>query len=269
MGYVLGDYFEDEPVLILKHCVVSALALDWLPPSSSESDTAGSAFSAAVATYKNYLADEMLSAVIPDYDGSGYDILAFVWFHGYADVYVTDYRAAYDHNLRNLLADMQSEFQNIEIGTNIILQIGGGGEIPDANEAELRNIQACVAEDDASNAALVETYTFAGGEPRNDELPVHYRGRADNYIAIAEAVGSTITAILDGNYLQSNLCNRPTIDAPIATDAPVTTDAPAMTPTDAPAIVPTGTGNDTSDTPSSRSLFFGVLLGIIVTGLKL
>lgn len=80
-GWVLGDYFENDTVFIVKHCEVLPLAVDWKPPSSKGS--AGSAYQRAIETYQTAITN--IDTYIPDYDGSGVETLAFVWFHGYAE----------------------------------------------------------------------------------------------------------------------------------------------------------------------------------------
>ena len=183
MGWELGDHFE-EMVLIVKHCEVFPLAAEWRPPSSG---TPGLAYQRAMDTYR--IALDQLGLVIPGYDGSGYDIMAFVWMHGYADVYNADYLDQYEVNLQNLLNDVKSEFPDLQ--GNIIVQTGGGGESPDSSEARLREIQERVADNDASSL-LVETSQFAGGPPIDRETYIHYFGRADNYVNIGENTGEAI-----------------------------------------------------------------------------
>jgi hypothetical protein len=231
-GYVLGDYFATDPVLIVKHCEVGPLAEDWRPPASG--DTTGAAYLGAMETFRT--AQENPGDYYPAYDGSGVDLLGFVWWHGYADAYENDFRTEYESNLANLLDNVAAEFPTLP--GQIIVELGGGGSSPDGQEAEMREIQRRVATQNPATL-FVETSPFSGGEPHNDETYVHYGGRADNYIRIGEAIGNAVVAL-----------NGETTVAPTAqpTAAP-TTAAPT---TAAPTTAAPTTAAPTTPSPSVR-----------------
>jgi len=126
-GHVVGNR-HDETVLILKTTWGGcSLAADFRPPSSEEPEydytlmddhcseflasagnlTIGHRYQEMMDLINETLSD--ISYVIPDYDGSGYDILGFVWFQGFSDMIDDRKVAEYDINLRNLLDDVRKD----------------------------------------------------------------------------------------------------------------------------------------------------------------
>ena len=232
-GYELGDFFLQDEVAIIKHCEVSALAEDWLPPSASQDgQTSGSAYAGAMNTFRQAL--DQISDIAPNFDSSSGDnivLLGFVWIHGYADAFVREYRDAYGERLTSLLADVRNEFPRLK--GQVVVQLGGGGDNPEPAELEMRQIQAQVVQNESARVTLVETAGFSGGEPKMDETFVHYFGRADNYIRIGEAIGQALIEF-DASLPPTMLPTNPPSVRP--TGRPTT--MPTRRPTASPTISP-------------------------------
>ena len=195
IGYELGDYFVQDDVLIVKHCEGEAsLAGHFLPPSASvDGQSPGPGYTAAIETFRGAI--NQVAELVPSFDADSGDtitLLGFVWIHGYADAFITEFRNAYGDRLAALLADIRGEFPDLK--GQIVMELGGGGDNPDGAELEIRQIQAEVVANERARVTLVETARFSGGEPKLSERFIHYFGRADNYIRMGEAIGKALIA---------------------------------------------------------------------------
>lgn len=195
IGYELGDYFVQDDVLIVKYCVgQGSLAEDFLPPSATvDGQPPGPGYTAAIETFRDTI--NQIGDIVPSFDAAAGDtvtLLGFVWIHGYADAYVSEFRSTYGDRLAALLADVRTEFPGFK--GQIVMELGGGGENPDSSELEIRQIQAEVVASERARVTFVESARFSGGEPKLDETYIHYFGRADNYIRMGEAIGEALIA---------------------------------------------------------------------------
>ena len=101
MGFVLGDYFDDQ-VLILKVCWGGkSLAVDFRPPSSG----------GTVGPYYTLMINDIQSSInnipteFPGYNGETIEIAGFIWFQGWNDGEKESYINEYEENLKNLFDD--------------------------------------------------------------------------------------------------------------------------------------------------------------------
>lgn len=102
-GFEVGDYFDDDVLLIKAAIGGTALATDWRPPSSGESpfpyqicpddiscrtmepNEYGLTYQWMLDVVADAISD--LGSIIDDYDANeGYELSGFVWFQGFNDV---------------------------------------------------------------------------------------------------------------------------------------------------------------------------------------
>jgi len=204
-GYVLGD-FHDEQVLLIKTAQGNrSLGFDFRPPSSGRTDP-GNEFESAeyrlmVEGVRKTL--DNIAKVVPGYKGQGYEISGFVWFQGHKDSYTETLIAEYEKHLVNLINDVRKEFKKPKLPA-VVATIGFGGH--NMQEKFLKIHQAQMAVGDAKkhpeyygNVASVDTRDFwreVDESPKGEDY--HYNRNAETYMLIGDTLGRAMVRLLGG-----------------------------------------------------------------------
>jgi alpha-galactosidase len=154
-GFEVGDYFEDDVLIIKAAWDNSSLNQDFRPPSSSGGT--GPRYEDMINMYRSTIED--LATFAPLYGGGGYSLEGFVWFHGYQDSLSEGAINEYEGLLINLLRDLIRDLgePNLPI---IIGELGMQGSNPSTSHVRMRAIQRLVAERREFNAIFVSTSPF-------------------------------------------------------------------------------------------------------------
>ena len=194
IGHVLGEYY-DEQVLLIKTCWGGkSLAVDFRPPSSG----------GTVGPYYNQMISDVRAAIdniateFPQYTGGQIDIAGFAWFQGWNDGESETYLNEYEQNLINLIADVRSEFEVPDLPFVIGLTGNGGRDIEEG-DGWVNGLQTSLvpAQIRAANytghtkVAFAETRDFwRVGElsPEPDFLH-HWNNNAESYLRIGHEIG--------------------------------------------------------------------------------
>ncbi len=181
-GHVVGDYF-DEQVLLIKTCCGESLGRDFRPPSSSGlppqevleqqlrdlqqvqanatladvERSYGAAYREMVKEVRDTLAN--LGAHFPSYRGQGFELAGFVWFQAWKDVAGRDHNPFYAEQLAHFIRDVRRDFQTPQLPF-VIGQLGVfGGNGLETNDLNIRTAQAAVAQltEFTGNVKLVAT----------------------------------------------------------------------------------------------------------------
>ena len=80
-GWVIGDYFTDQVLLVKTAWGGKSLYKDFRPPSSG--GQVGPYYTKMIAEVREALAN--LKTDFPSYDGAGYELAGFVWYQGWND----------------------------------------------------------------------------------------------------------------------------------------------------------------------------------------
>lgn len=142
-GHVMGDYFEDQVLLIKTAWGGKSLAVDFRPPGSG--GQTGPYYPQMLEIIRDVL--ENLREHFPQYNGQGYDIAGFVWFQGWNDMVNADRVAEYEANMVNLIKDVRKDLKAPELPV-VIGELGvGGKESAEDNPrmADIRKAQAAAA----------------------------------------------------------------------------------------------------------------------------
>jgi hypothetical protein len=204
-GYVLGD-FHDEQVLLIKTAQGNrSLGFDFRPPSSGRTDP-GNEFESAeyrlmVEGVRKTL--DNIAKVVPGYKGQGYEIAGFVWFQGHKDSYTETLIAEYEKHLVNLINDVRKEFKKPKLPA-VVATIGFGGH--NMQEKFLKIHQAQMAVGDAKKhpeyygtVASVDTRDFwreVDESPKGEDY--HYNRNAETYMLIGDTLGRAMVRLLGG-----------------------------------------------------------------------
>ncbi|MFO1040524.1 MAG: sialate O-acetylesterase [Planctomycetaceae bacterium] len=202
-GHVLGNHF-DNPVLLIKTAWGGkSLYQDFRPPSSG--GQVGPYYTKMIEQVRESL--DNLNRDFPTYDGQGYELAGFVWYHGWNDG-VEPQKAVpqYEQNLVNLIHDVRKEFQSPKLPVIIGELTGPWVEAP-GEWKTLRNAQRKVAErtEFQGNVLFVETHDFVR-KPENSPNPTHGHheyGNAETYFLVGDALGKGMVTLLTPKSLKA------------------------------------------------------------------
>jgi len=198
-GHVMGDYFGNQVLLIKTAWGGKSLAKDFRPPSSG--GEVGPYYTKMLADIREALAD--LKKSFPHYDGGGYELAGFVWWHGWND-YCGGKAALeeYEKNLVNLIKDVRKDLN----APNLPVVIGEftgpwGADCKDPAAFAIRNAQArAAAKPEFKGSALfVETHDFVR-KPQESPCPGHGHhefANAETYFLTGKALGEGMRQLLE------------------------------------------------------------------------
>jgi len=203
LGHVLGDYFDNQVLLIKTAWGGKSLYRDFRPPSSG--GTVGPYYTKMLADIREALAE--LKTDFPNYDGGGYELAGFVWYQGWNDG--CEPRTAvpeYEQNLVNFIHDVRKALNAPRLPFVIGELTGPWVQAPGEWDA-LRKAQAAAAarQEFRGTVVFVETHDFVR-RPEDSPNPGHGH----------HEFGNAETCFLVGNALDTamkSLCaNQPAVD---------------------------------------------------------
>lgn len=216
-GIALGDYFE-EPVLLIKTAWGGrSLGRDFLPPSAKipsddelrkimdkENDSNrqrkrpevtmdevkqryGKSYREMMQEIRTTLAE--LGQRFPAYQGQGYEIAGFVWFHGWNDHLSPEYADAYADNLEKFIRDVRKDLGVPKLPF-VIGQMGQNG-FKKAEGGMLKVKQAQAAMESVpefqGNVKAVATDVF--WDPDADKLIADWRSHKEEWDKVGADFG--------------------------------------------------------------------------------
>ncbi len=204
-GYVLGE-FHDEQVLLIKTAQGNrSLGFDFRPPSSGRTDPDNEFESAEYKLMVEGVRKTLdnIDKVVPGYRGQGYEIAGFAWFQGHKDSFAEQSIGEYEEHLVKLINDVRKEFKQPKL-PNVVATIGFGGH--NMQDKFLRILQAQIAVGDskqhpeyAGTVASVDTRDYwreVDESPTNQDY--HYNRNAETYMLIGDALGRAMVGLLGG-----------------------------------------------------------------------
>lgn len=209
-GWVMGDYFTNQVLLIKTAWGGKSLYRDFRPPSSG--GLVGPYYVKMIAEIREALAN--LKTDFPGYDGGGYELAGFVWYQGWNDGCEPKTAVPeYETNLVNLIHDVRREL-NVPQLPVVIGELTGPWVQAPGEWAALRKAQAAAADrpEFQGNVLFVPTHDFVR-RPEDSPNPGHGHhefGNAETYFLVGNALGEGMKALL------SSRASRPTtaIDPP-------------------------------------------------------
>jgi hypothetical protein len=212
-GHVIGDYYDDQVLLIKTAWGGKSLAVDFRPPSSGWSINPPVAVGDQGYYYQemlNIVADVLanLSTHFPAYEGQGYEIVGFGWHQGWNDRVNQTYNDEYEYNMANFIRDIRSSEHGFGIPNLpfVIATTGmsGWGEThPRAlslMEAQLAMADANTYPEFEGNVAVVETRDFwrtVAQSPADQNY--HWNRNAETYFLIGNAMAEEMAGMIDPN----------------------------------------------------------------------
>lgn len=195
LGHVLGDHFDNQVLLIKTAWGGKSLYRDFRPPSSG--GEVGSYYTKMIAEVREALAN--LNRDFPGYDGEGYELAGFVWYHGWNDGCEPNTAVPqYETNLVNLIRDVRREFGAPKLPVVIGELTGPWVEAPDEWGA-LRRAQAAAARNPEFKGTVrfVETHDFVrkAEESPNPGHGHHEFGNAETAFLVGNALGRAMVQL--------------------------------------------------------------------------
>lgn len=191
-GHVVGDQLAEQVLLIKTAWGGKSLYRDFRPPSSG--GQVGPYYTRMIEQIRQTLAN--LATDFPDYDGGGYELAGFVWYHGWNDG--VEPRTAvpeYEQNLVNLIRDIRRDLHSPHLPVVIGELTGPWVDAPPEWEA-LRKAQAAAAAriEPPGTAAFVPTRQFVR-PPEDSPNPSHGHhefGNAETYLLVGDALANAM-----------------------------------------------------------------------------
>jgi len=196
-GHVMGDHLTNQVLLIKTAWGGKSLYQDFRPPSSG----------GKVGPYYIKMVEETREALgnlwkyFPNYDGGGYELAGFVWYHGWNDG--CDPKNAvpeYEQNLVNLIKDLRNDLKAPRLPV-VIGELTGPWVKAEGQWAAIRKAQANAAArpEFKSTVLFVETHEFVR-LPEESPCPTHGHhefANAETYFLVGNALGEGMKGLLD------------------------------------------------------------------------
>jgi len=194
-GHIIGDAIE-EPVLLIKTAWGGkSLYKDFRPPSAG--GEVGEYYKKMIAEVDQAFAQ--LPKEFPQFKNHKPQIVGFVWFQGWNDMYNDQALSDYEETLAHLIDDVRAEWKLPKLPV-VIGELGNGGPKAGKNMLTIRAAQAATAKRKQFNGTVgfVETTAFA--RPANESPNVghghHWFGNAESYFLIGDAMGKEMLKLL-------------------------------------------------------------------------
>ncbi len=209
-GHVLGDHFDNQVLLIKTAWGGKSLFKDFRPPSSG--GEVGPYYTKMIAQVRDALSN--LKRDFPGYDGGGYELAGFVWYHGWNDG-VDPKRAIpeYEQNLVNLIHDVRQDL-NVPKLPVVVGELTGAWVNAPGEWTTLRNAQRKAAErpEFKGTVLFVETHDFVR-KPEDSPNPGHGHhefGNAETYFLVGDALGKGMKRLLSSTPAEDSERATPT-----------------------------------------------------------
>ncbi len=213
-GHVLGNHFENPVLLVKTAWGGKSLYKDFRPPSSG--DTVGPYYIKMIEQVRDILAN--MKRDFPKFDGRGYELAGFVWYHGWNDgvephVAVPEYRENLIHLIRDVRKDLQAPQLPVIVG-----ELTGPWYDAPREWTELRIAQRKATErrEFRGTVKFVETRQFVR-KPEVSPNPGHGHhefGNAETYFLVGDALGKGMIALLtsapEGEPVETEALPQPT-----------------------------------------------------------
>ena len=193
-GHVVGDYLDNQVLLIKTAWGGKSLHKDFRPPSSG----------AQVGPYYMRMLQEVKEALdklkqdFPAHEGA-YELAGFVWLQGWNDMVDPLAVDEYEDNLVNLIKDVRAA-GNVPNLPVVIGELGNGGHDAGKKMHAIRKAQAAAAAyaEFEGTVTFVSTTDFArpATESPNTGHGHHWFGNAESYFLIGNALGEGMVGLL-------------------------------------------------------------------------
>lgn len=207
-GWVVGDYLDNQVLLIKFGPGGASLAGPWRPPSSG--GKVGGLYKSTIDSVKEQLKN--LKKDFPAYDGKGYEIAGFGWHQGWNDGCSAAAVAEYEKNMVNFIKDVRKDLG----APKLPFVIGGSGfggwgqSVPRRLGIMKAQEAAANREEFKGNVKYVETRGFfRDGDVSPRPIRYHWCCNAESHYLIGEGMGKAMVELLGGPKAPANPTGPP------------------------------------------------------------
>jgi len=195
-GQVMGDHYKNQVLIIKTAWGGKSLMGDFRPPSSG--GTVGPFYKEMLKTVETVLKN--LKTEFPHYDGGGYELAGFAWWHGWNDFCTPNAPAEYEANMVNLIKDLRQDLKSPKLPV-VIGEFTGiwGADCKDVNAAAVRKAQANAAArpEFKGNVIFVETHDFVRAEKDSPTNEGHHEySNGETYFLVGDALAKGMKQLL-------------------------------------------------------------------------
>jgi len=185
-GHVVGDFFEEQVLLIKTAWGGKSLYVDFRPPSSG----------GKVGPYYTKMIEEV-HAALAELRGRKYEIAGFVWMQGWNDMCTKPATPEYAQNLVNLVKDLRQEFNVPEMPV-AVGELGNGGLAKPGSSMEAFRKAQKEGTGKIRNARFVKTSGFARPAEMSPNVGHghHWFGNAESYFLTGDALGRAMLELI-------------------------------------------------------------------------
>jgi alpha-galactosidase len=277
-GKTVGDYFDDQVLLIKVAYGGSTLAIDWKTPSAPPTtfnytfcnatgcqpypkSSYGALYRRMLSVVRETLSN--LGAYVKGYDGE-YQLCGFVWWQGFNDVLDEKKTSEYERNLRALLTDVRKDLGVPELPL-VVAELGMLGLTPrEKSHSVFREAQqaACASQ---TRCQYVRTAQYAVINEVRYDGEHHYFGRAEVMIRASQDFATAIIGEMFPPSSTSSTAVAPSMRAPSVSSAPGMQPSTTGVPSDSiapalrssvPNVPPSAITSAPSVTPLPKSFCF-------------
>jgi hypothetical protein len=215
-GWVVGDYLDEQVLLIKFGPGGTSLAGPWRPPSSGDTRDnrkrgpgVGDQYDGMIAGVKKQIAN--IQSDFPDYDGRGYEIVGFGWHQGWNDGCSAADVAEYEKNMVNFIQDVRKDLGLPKLPFVIAGSgFGGWGQTIDRRLGIMAAQEAAANREEFPNVKYVETRSFfRDGDVSPRPIRYHWCCNAESYYLIGEGMGKAMVELLGGPKAPANPTGPP------------------------------------------------------------
>lgn len=199
-GFLLGDYYSNQVLIIKTAWGGKSLGIDFRPPSSGR--TTGIFYKTMIEEI--HAALNNLSVEFPGYKGQGYEITGFVWNQGWNDAGSPTLYEEYETNMVNFIKDVRRDLGSPNMPF-VIANCGQGGLRP-SHDRWMSNVQNYIVPAQAiaasrpefsGNVALVDSRPFWKDslESPSDQI-YHYNRNAATFFMMGDAIGHKMNKVI-------------------------------------------------------------------------
>ncbi|NQU25084.1 MAG: PEP-CTERM sorting domain-containing protein [Candidatus Nealsonbacteria bacterium] len=198
-GSVVGDFYDEQVLLIKTAWGGKSLAVDFRPPSSGAPGV-GVDYNNILSNV-NYVLDN-LAAEFSGYNGQGYELVGLGWHQGWNDRVNQGFNDEYEANLANFIRDIRDDLGVAQLPF-VLAETGMSGYSETHHRAlSLMAAQAAVADaakypEFAGNVAFVETKGFFRDSSQSPNgQAYHWNSNAETYYLIGDGMGEAMMTIV-------------------------------------------------------------------------
>lgn len=203
-GHVVGDFFEDQVLLIKTSWGGKSLYADFRPPSSG--GVLGANYTLMVNRVREVLAD--LQKVMPGYTGGGYEIAGFGWHQGWNDRVSQPATDEYQVNCVNLINDIRKDLcssSQCALDMPFVLATTGMGGWAETHARALKLMEAQLAVPSdpgllGGRVRAVDTRDFWRATALSPaDQGYHWNRNAESYLLIGHGMGMAIRELVEAS----------------------------------------------------------------------